>query len=162
MQDKKCPETKAIILNEIIDRRVMSKLQAKHKEMYWDVIKDLHEICEGFHYNEDFAIWEVSQMMHEDKKGEVHKGEHWTIEQVKAVYEKHKPKLKPTVTCWDFYVAMHSWWHDNICADMSDYGAEHAEAKNIERGIMYFFGDDDAPSGKIWRYYRGMHKLLMD
>lgn len=141
---------------ESIDTRIYEPLRMENPHAFWAEMRDIHEAVEGCHYNKAFAEWEVSQMEHIDKSGVRHKGAHWSIEAVNNVYAKIRAKLQPITTLYDLYVALHSWWHDNIDQDTLDFG-EEAESKNIERAVNYFFMDDDAPEGKIWLYYKGMH-----
>lgn len=156
MESKKGTEEQTIKVIEMTDACVFEVLRERNKAKYWHVMRKIHEIYEGAHYNETFGVWEVEQMSHKTKSGVVCNGAHWTIEEVAQKYKEWRAKLKSSVTLYDFYVALHSWWHDNICQDMIDFG-EDAEMKNVERAINYFFMDDDAPDGKIWCYYKGMH-----
>lgn len=146
-------QTRAVIA--MLDTEVFEPLMRECPEKHWRIMRRMHEIYYGCHYDMEFALWEVSQMEHNRADGTICKGEHWTIDQVKAVYEQTRARLSATDTIADVYVALHSWWHDNIEMDREDFG-ENAESKNIARGVAYFFDDDDAPDGKIWHYYEGM------
>ncbi|MFI3306715.1 MAG: hypothetical protein R3Y68_09440 [Rikenellaceae bacterium] len=140
---------------EILDRHILEPIKESNPAKYWHLMRSIHEMNEGCHYNEMFAIWEVEQMQHTDSEGIACKGAHWSIDKVKQIFVQHKAKLSGSPNVYDFYVGLHSWWHDNIAEDIKDF-AENAEAKNIKRAVNYFFCDEDAPDGKIWRYYKGM------
>lgn len=155
MRSNRGTQEQTLKVVELTDHHVFEPLKQCDPDKYWHIMRKIHEIYNGCHYNEDFAMWQVEQMSHVEKSGIIRKGAHWTMNQVSELFAKYKSRLKPTDTLADLYVAVHSWWHDNICQDTTDFG-DAAEAKNIERGIIYFFGDEDAPEGKIWRYYRGM------
>lgn len=151
---KATPEqTRSVV--KMLNDKIMKPFEHEHKDEFWNVMREMHELYEGCHYDEAFAMWEVSQMHHTDKSGILHRGQHWTIEQIDAVCKANRSMFKPKDNVYDVYVALHSWWHDNICQDKIDFG-DNAESKNIERGLAYFFADEDAPDGKIWRYYKGM------
>lgn len=141
----------------VIDEMILSHIKEHEPEFYWDFMREIHELYLGGHYNEEFGKWEVSQMHHKGTDGKIYKGEHWTVEQVSEVYEKYKSKLKKEDTVWDVYVAVHSYWHDN-CVKYKEWFGEDYEAKIIEGCLNYFFLDEDAPSGKIWFYYKGMRE----
>lgn len=156
MKSNKSTEAQALKVIELTDAHVFEVLRERNKAKYWAVMRGIHEIYEGCHYNETFGIWEVDQMSHKTKMGIVCNGAHWSIEEIERLFKEHRAMLKSTVTLYDFYVALHSWWHDNIEQDKKDF-VEKAEEYNIKRAINYFFKDDDAPDGKIWCYYKGMH-----
>ncbi len=139
----------------MLDTQILEPLMHNKPREYWRFMRDMHEVHNGCHYDDIFARWEVAQMQHTASDSTICKGEHWTMEQVTEIYNANKARLQQRDAVCDLYVALHSWWHDNIEHDRADF-ADDAEQKNIARGIAYFFGDEDAPEGKIWRYYKGM------
>ncbi len=156
MKSGKGSEAKTIEVIKMLDKEVFEPLLEANHSGYWMVMRKMHEIYNGCHFDESFALWEVAQMHHTDKAGMVHKGEHWTLAQVQEVFNKYKTHLKPQDNVYDMYVALHAGWHDGICLDTEYFGTD-AEAKNIERSVDFYFMDEDfVGGGKIWKYCNAM------
>ena len=141
---------------DVLDAVILSKLEEREPELYWEFMRDQHEIFCGPHFDEKFARWEMARMCHKDARGNIHKGEHWADSDVMTVYNKYKSKLPAGSTVWDFAVAITANWHDKI-GDYLDWFGDKAEERVIEDAVRFYFLDDDAPEGKIWRYVRAMH-----
>lgn len=60
---------------------LLEEMAEHHKERYWKVLRDTHELMYGKHFDKEYAEWEVEQMHHKSPDGKVYKGEHWTMEQ---------------------------------------------------------------------------------
>ena len=148
-------EDKMWVSVDVLDDVILSKLEEKDPELYWDFMRDQHEIFCGPHFDEKFGKWEIEQMMHKDEKGNVHKGEHWGASDVKGVFEKYRGKLRAGVTMWDVAVALNANWHDKVEL-WSKWWAQGVDEKIIEDAIHFYFMDDDAPDGKVWLYMRAM------
>ena len=138
---------------ELMDE-LLEEMSKPHKERYWKVLRDTHEIMHGKHFNREYAEWEVEQMHHKcgDK---VYKGEHWSYDQTADVMADYKATLPAEITPCDFYVALNSQWHDYHCLYMSLFPSEE-EAENaiIESAIAFWFKDEDyAGNDKVWRYF---------
>lgn len=98
------------------------------------------------HFNEDSARKAVERIRYTDKSGAEKSGPHWTPEQVKAVTAGMK--FPEGTTEWDRYVALNSFYAD-LCAVLD-------EAQILKAAVRFYFGDEDAPEGKVWRYMKAM------
>ena len=138
---------------------LLEKMKEHHPELYWEFMRDHHEIMFGKHFNRDYALWEVEQMHHKcgDK---VYKGEHWSYDQTADVMADYKATLPAEITPCDFYVALNNQWHDYHCLYMSLFPSEEeAEKAIIESAIKFWFKDDDwAGNDKVWVYFRSKPK----
>lgn len=137
----------------IIDA-LLEEMAEKHKERYWKVMRDTHELMHGKHFDKEYAEWQVEQMHHKcgDK---VYKGEHWSCDETTAVMGRYRGQLPGEVTPCDFYVALNSQWHDYHCWAMQIFG-ENGEAENaiIEGAVAFWFKDEDYPGAdKVWSYF---------
>lgn len=121
-------------------------LKAEHPDDYWSLMRNQHEILWGPHYDEDFAEHDVTMLRWTDKDGMTHSGPHWSKEQV--VDATAGMNFPGGTTDCDKYVAMNSFYAD-LCKDIDD-------GMIIKLAHRYFFGDEDAPQGKIWRYMKTM------
>lgn len=124
----------------------MELLEREHPDEYWKMMRRQHEILFGPHYDEEFAEYDIDQLHWTDSNGQKHHGAHWTKQQVlDATAGMSFPS--GTTDC-DKWVAMNSWYSD-LCKDM-------AEDMILKTGYRYFFADEDANAGKIWRYTNAM------
>lgn len=143
----------------IIDT-LLEEMAEHHKERYWRVMRDTHELMFGKHFDKEYAEWEVEQMHHKSPDGKVYKGEHWSMEETTGVMMKYKMKLSPEITPCDFYVALNAEWHDYICWAKEHFDTD-SEADNaiIEMAVRFWFLDDDwAEPTKVWCYFRTKNK----
>ena len=125
---------------------LLSTLEKEHPQEYWKFMRATHEDLYGPHYDEEFAMWDVSQMHYTDKEGKQYSGAHWTISEIEtATAGKTFPKGS---TKHDLYVGYNSMWHD--------MHKIYSDAEILDMAYLYFFADEDAPSGKVWRYINAM------
>lgn len=138
---------------------LLEKMKEHHHEMYWEFMRDHHEIMYGKHFNRDYAEWEVAQMHHKcgDK---MCKGEHWSHEQTTDVMSSYKATLPAEITPCDFFVALNSQWHDYHCWAKEHFATEEEmELAIIEMAVVFWFKDDDWPTpDKVWSYFRMKNK----
>lgn len=126
---------------------VLNMLKEEHPDQYWNLMRDTHEELYGPHYDQEFAEWDVDQMHCTDKDGKMHRGPFWSVDEIVAAT---KNKTFPAdVTNWDKYVAY------NACAN--DFGRTYEDEDVLEIAYLFYFDDEDAPSGKIWKYIRAMN-----
>lgn len=125
---------------------VLAILEDEHPDEYWDMMRCQHEIMFGPHYNEDFANHDLSNVHWTSKDGKMHNGAHWSKEQVVDAV-KGMPFPSGTTDC-DKYVAFNVFYAD-LCKDME-------EADILKHAHAFYFADEDAPEGKIWRYMNAM------
>lgn len=113
--------------------------------VYEQYLVEKYEEENGPHFDEKHARDCVDKMWHTEGN-ETICGENWSIEEVEKV--KSQYKLCEKVTKWDVYVALHSFYHD-MC---TKYKSRGHEVYLIQDAIRFFFEDEDAEDGKIWRY----------
>ena len=134
----------------------LEKMREHHPDMYWEMMRDTHELMYGKHFDKEYAEWEVEQMHHKSPDGKVYKGEHWSYEQTTEVMQKYRSKISAEITPCDFYVALNTQWHDYICWAKEHFPNE-ADAENaiIEMAVRFWFMDDDwEGNDKVWVYFR--------
>lgn len=127
------------------------------EEDLFEIMKDFHERLAGKHFNEPYAIYQVSQMYHTNNKGVKIDAPLFSIENAKKIYDRRIRPLNKDVTMWDVYVALNAQYHDNI--DLyekwfSNANDSEIEEKIIEATIANWFEDEDASSDKVWEYFR--------
>lgn len=120
-------------------------------------MKDFHERLAGKHFNEPYAIYQVSQMYHINNKGVKIDTLLFSIENAKKIYDRRIRSLNKDVTMWDVYVALNAQYHDNI--NLYEKWFPNAtnneiEDKIVEATISNWFEDEDASSDKVWEYFR--------
>lgn len=142
----------------IIDA-LLEELAEHHKERYWEVMRDTHELMHGKHFDREYAEWQVEKMHHKGKDGRVYKGERWSHDDTTAVMAKYRNVLPPEVTPCDFYVALNAEWHDYICWAKEKFATEaEAEGAIIEMAVRFWFQDEDwGDNDKVWEYFSLKH-----
>lgn len=130
---------------------ILEEMKEKNPDMFWDFMRNQHEIFCGPHFDEKFAKWQVEQMYHKTAEGKECKGQHWTPEDAGEVFSKYKSKLPASTTLFDVYVAINASWHDKI--ELFKKWAENYDDMIIEDAIVFYFMDCDWKSdGKVWDY----------
>ena len=128
---------------------LLAKLEDAHPDVYWDFIRDQHELIYGGHYSEDFADYDVAQLKWNDKEGKEHDGAHWTKEQVKSVTAGKS--FPAGTTEYDKWVAYNSMYSDLS----NDFDEDHI----LKAAYSIYFADYDfdyTKGGKIWKVMRGV------
>lgn len=99
------------------------------------------------HFDEATAREALSHLAYTDKAGKAHNGQpHWTPAQVEDATSSMT--FPAGTTLWDKYVAFNFFYADTCKAlDDSDI---------IKAAFAFFFADEDAPDGKVYRYVRAM------
>lgn len=137
------------------------EFEEAHKEDFWDLMRELHEINCGPHFNEEFARWEVCEMKSVDINGNEQEGEYWNVKQVEAAIEPYKKMIPAENTIWDCYYALNAFWHDlsetyQLFAKENDLTKEVADSLVVRSAIKFFFMDIDGAKGKAWLYAKAM------
>lgn len=135
---------------------LLEEMAEHHKDRYWQMMRDTHELMYGKHFDQTYAERQVSQMSHKGVDGKMHKGEHWSIEDVVGVLGRYRGQYNPEYNEWDAYVALNSQWHDTINVALRHLGTtEAAEAYVIDEAIAFWLADSDWPTpDKVWVYFR--------
>lgn len=119
-----------------------------HPDLYWDFMREQAGIINGNHYDEAFALYDVSMIRYSDRTGKKCEGGYWTLEQIESAT---KGMAFPSgTTKWDKYVAFNGFYADT-CTVLED---EHI----IKTAHKFYFADEDAPPGKIWLYMEAMYE----
>lgn len=138
----------------------LTQIKDENPSLYWNFMRNAHELMHGKHFDKAYAKWEVEQMHHTDADGKVYKGEHWSVEQATAIYDKHKNKLSQEITPYDFYVALNAQYHDYYCWAKAHLSTEEAiEIAIVDGAIRFWFLDEDwGYADKVWCYFRMKNK----
>ena len=146
---KKAGVTNEHTMWESIDSfsELLEELEESHPQLYWDFIRKQHGIMYHNHYDEMFAMWDVSQMHYTNKNGEEKRGAHWTADQIETATAGMR--FPPGTTKWDKYVAFNAIYGDE--------SKEFDDAAILKMAHSFFFADEDWGSDtKIWEYM--LHK----
>lgn len=118
------------------------------KKEYWNLMREVYGKMTGGHYDEEFAMHDVSKIEYTDKEGKLHKGAYWTCEQIE---EATKGMSFPAgTTKWDRFVAFNLAW--------SDFCKKFDDAQILQIGYLFFFADEDwsadgkGSATKVWDY----------
>lgn len=102
-------------------------------------------------------MYQVSNMYHTKANGVVCRGQIFTVEDAKAIYDKHVRNINREITYWDVYVAVNAQYHDYIRMYKQwfpNLTEEQLDEKIIHSVINFWFEDEDAGSGKVWNYFK--------
>ena len=142
---KKAGVTNEKTMWESIDSfsELLDELKESHPQMYWDFMRKQHGIMFHNHYDEAFAIYDVSQVHYTDKSGMRHHGAYWTAEQIEAATQGMKFPMGTTK--WDKFVAFN--------AAKSDFAKDFEDADILKIGYAFYFADEDwGDDTKVWEY----------
>lgn len=112
-------------------------------------MREQHELFYGPHYNEDFAMYDVSGISYIGKSGDRRTGAHWTKDDIESATKGMS--FPSGTTIWDKYVAFNAFYSD-MCQLLEDDIILKAAHK-------FFFQDEDAAQGKIWKYMQAVKKI---
>lgn len=134
---------------------LFDELEETRKDTFWDIMKDIHEEIKGKHFDECYAIYEVSHMYSMGVKGGMVKGEVVSFKEAEKVYEEHKRHFKQPANVWDVYVALNAQHHDYYAMFYEWANGDESKIKDkiIQSTITFWFRDEDAEEGKVWNYF---------
>ena len=101
--------------------------------------------------------YQVCSMYHTKANGIVCRGEVFTVEDAKAIYDKHVRNINREITYWDVYVAVNAQYHDYVRLYQDwfpNLTEEQLDEKVIYSAINFWFKDEDAGTGKVWNYFK--------
>lgn len=140
------------LVSDAIEEAYADNPEAREK-----IIRDLYAIIAGCHYNEPFAMADISKMSYIDSNGDKVDAPHWTKSQYQAAFESIRNKLKKsTYTAWDFAVTLEMQYSDYITTLREwwpNASAEELDAKVVQLSVAYLNDPDDPEDGKIWRRF---------
>ena len=125
---------------------LLKEVKEYDPEAYWRFMRKAHEDLHGCHYDQTYAEYDLSKIHYTDRNGVKHEGAHWSKEEV--ISATANKKFPAGTTDCDKWVAYNATYAD-FCKRFSD-------ADILEIAYLYFFADEDAPEGKIWRYMSAM------
>lgn len=126
---------------------------------FWKAMRGFHEHIRGPHFDEMYAKYQVSSMYHTKHNGNICRGEIYSIDEAKQIYEKYVRNLDSSYTYWDVYVAMNAQFHDYARLYNEWYSnitREDLDNKIITSAINFWFKDEDAGVGKVWNYFKNI------
>ena len=127
---------------------LLCDIKEVHPDLYWDFMRDQAGIINGNHYDEAFALYDVSMIRYSDRTGKKCEGGYWTLEQIE---NSTKGMTFPAgTTKWDKYVAFNSFYADT-CTVLE-------EESIIKTAHKFYFMDEDGPQGKIWISMEAMYE----
>ena len=120
------------------------------------VLKRVHKIIDGGHYDETFAKYQVSKMYYTDNEGD-HYGPYYTLEQAKEIYKRYKEDIPTGYNLYDFYVALNMIQSDYttlVHKWFKDLDKDSFEQKILDLTLNWL-NDTDNPFGntKVWGYF---------
>lgn len=135
----------------------LNVVEHDNPKMFWKAMRKFHECIKGKHFNEMYARYQVDEMYHVTKSGTTCKGEMYSAETAKHIYEKRIRNIANSYNCWDVYVAINAQYHDYVELfkewNPTIIDSELKE-KIIASAISFWFKDDDAEDGKVWDYFK--------
>lgn len=128
---------------------LLEELKESHPDIYWEFMREQMGIMYHGHYDEAFALYDVSQLAWTDRNGMKHSGAHWTADQVEQATASMR--FPAGTNKWDKYVAFN--------AAYSDLCKEFDEGQILKAGFLLYFADEDwGDSTKVWDYMRAHPK----
>ena len=127
---------------------LLEDIKKQHPDMYWAFMREQAGIINGCHYDESFALHDVSTISYTDRNGKKCDGGYWSLEQIEAATKAMS--FPASTTKWDKYVAFNSFYSDTCTV--------YTDEEIIKGAFKFYFADEDAPAGKIWRYMQGMRE----
>lgn len=143
---KKGVASEAVMWESIEDmEEMLCKLKEVDPKGYWKFIRKQHNILYKGHYDEDFAVYDLSEAYYTNKAGEKTNKPYWTAEQIE---EATRGMSFPNgTTKWDKYVAFNIFRSDTMRSLPDDLA--------IKAAYEFFFEDIDYKKDgttKVWDY----------
>lgn len=134
----------------------LDKIKEENPALYWNFMRDAHELMHGKHFNEAYAKWQVERMWHTSEDGREYKGERWSLKDAVAAMSKYRGRFSPDYNEYDFYVAINAHWHDTICTAKRHFATEEeAETYVLDEAVAVWLNDSDwLSSDKVWCCFR--------
>lgn len=136
------------IMWKSVDRvdELLKQMKDEDPEAYWRFLREAHEDIYGCHYNQTYAEYDLSKIHYTDSEGVHHEGPHWTLNEVLSA-TRNKTFPEGTTDC-DKWVAYNAAYAD-FCRRFSD-------GEVLDIAYLFYFSDEDAPEGKVWKYMNAM------
>ena len=139
--------------------RVISDAIEKHmdEDTKKSLARSIYSEMAGGHYNEEFAMEDVSKMYYVGADGKKHYAPYWTEAKTREWYEAMKDQI-PYYNCWDFFVTVNMIASDNaqvIKEWFPDITQEEREKKYAKLALNWLKDEDWPAHDKIWHYIYG-------
>ena len=125
---------------------LLENIKEDDPEAYWRFLREAHEDIYGCHYNQSYAEYDLSNLRYTDSEGVYHEGPHWSLNEVLSV--TRSKSFPDGTTEADKWVAYNAAYAD-FCKKFND-------SEILDIAYLFYFADEDAPEGKIWRYMNAM------
>lgn len=123
----------------------LEPMKETDKENYWCILRKMYGVMSDGHYNEEFAMYDVSMIEYTGRNGEKKRGGYWSADQVEEATRGFR--FPSGVNKWDKYVGFNLMYSD-LCRKMDD-------AQVLDAAYLFYFADEDWPGGsstKVWDY----------
>ena len=123
----------------------LEPMKETDKENYWCILRKMYGVMSDGHYNEEFAMYDVSMIEYTGRNGEKKRGGYWSADQVEEATRGFR--FPSGVNKWDKYVGFNLMYSD-LCKKMDD-------AQILDAAYLFYFADEDWPGGsstKVWDY----------
>lgn len=123
----------------------LEPMKETDKENYWCILRKMYGVMSDGHYNEEFAMYDVSMIEYTGRNGEKKRGGYWSADQVEEATRGFR--FPSGVNKWDKYVGFNLMYSD-LCKKMDD-------AQVLDAAYLFYFADEDWPGGsstKVWDY----------
>ena len=123
----------------------LEPMKETDKENYWCILRKMYGVMSDGHYNEEFAVYDVSMIEYTGRNGEKKRGGYWSADQVEEATRGFR--FPSGVNKWDKYVGFNLMYSD-LCKKMDD-------AQVLDAAYLFYFADEDWPGGsstKVWDY----------
>jgi ribosomal protein L11 methylase PrmA len=133
--------------------KMLEEIKESNPKHYWKFMRRQTGLMNGYIYDEDFALHDVSKMKWHDKEGKEHTGEYWSCQQVREATKDMK--FPSIVNDWTKYVAFN--------ASATDLIDTLSDDMILKVAYKEWFRDEDwdesnkegySPT-KIWEYMCG-------
>lgn len=123
------------------------------EEEYESLAKEIYEAAQGPHFDEDFAMCQISKMYYEED-GIKHYAPYWS--DISPLYMQAKKKLIYPYNKWDFEVALNMIKSDNYPLLKEWFPDEKDLMGRILELTINWLNDEDNPYGdaKVWGYFK--------
>lgn len=123
----------------------LEPMKETDKENYWCILRKMYGVMSDGHYNEEFAMYDVSMIEYTGRNGEKKRGGYWSADQVEEATRGFR--FPSGVNKWDKFVGFNLMYSD-LCKKMDD-------AQVLDAAYLFYFADEDWPGGsstKVWDY----------
>lgn len=127
-------------LSKIMDEHLL-ELEDAHPDMYWEVIREIHELIYGCYFDEAMAMYAVTELKNEDGT----EGGHWSESETTSVASSAGIGFDK-FNRWDWFYTLNMIYSDY-------YNVIGSDTNMYIKMAAAFLNDKDAPEGKAFKYW---------